>query len=486
MASFHRSFAGHGKSLPGLFPGLKDLGFQGCSAPGTSSETCGGLFFKSLSLLAPEHLALRSIPRPTGRKAFTLVELLVTIAIIGILLGLLLPNLAAVQQTAKSAAAQSYLQGFGKGFLDHATLDKEGRLSTGAFDHYRDGDVTKVGWVADLVNAKYASPGKSLDPLSRGKICEESSFYMGALEAHGKFNEFRWLSNANYTATGNLVADDEDIHGTGYFGTSQTLWDDGFNTNFATTWHFARGDNNISSGDNHTVDAGADDPEMCPLDGDGPLSTTHLADTTFLTSADKVALMSVAQVGNHDHDHGDDHGGGGGHSENDVIINGAVAASINAFADPTGRKRPARIGEPMVEGMTDGPAATINAGLDTPWGQGDGTRKVHTLSDIAPVHKAKVGLVNANAEDGPLSRMVGGFAPILFADGHVARVFDTGGYAGTRGDGWLGPFQGEPGAHEGDPGHEFVLDASALDEIRDQVWLGRLRSILTAGGGSVE
>jgi len=31
-----------------------------------------------------------------------------------------------------------------------------------------------------------------------------------------------------------------------------------------------------------------------------------------------------------------------------------------------------------------------------------------------------------------------------------------------------------------------VLDASALDEIRDQVWLGRIRTILVAGGGSAE
>jgi prepilin-type processing-associated H-X9-DG protein len=82
--------------------------------------------------------------------------------------------------------------------------------------------------------------------------------------------------------------------------------------------------------------------------------------------------------------------------------------------------------------------------------------------------------------------MVGGSAPILYADGHAARISDNGGYGGTRGDGWLGPFQEAPGAHAGDPGHGFVLDASALDEIRDQIWLGRIRTILVAGGGSAE
>jgi prepilin-type N-terminal cleavage/methylation domain-containing protein/prepilin-type processing-associated H-X9-DG protein len=428
--------------------------------------------------------------RPAPRRAFTLVELLVSIAIIGILLGLLLPNLAAVQSTAKASAALAHVQAFGKGFLDHATLDKEGRLSTGAFDHYRDGDITKVGWVADLVNAKYANPGKSLDPVSRGKVSEEFAFAAGGLDGHGKLNQIRWATATKADGTTVDPADEDDFHGSEYFGTSQTVWDNGYNTNFVTTWHFSRGDNNITSGDSYSVDASphdnGGDPEMCPLDGDGPLSTAHLADPTGLTSADKIALMGPAQVGNHDHDHGEDHGGGHGHSEQDVILGAEQAAAINAFVDPSGRKRPAKIGDALLEGMTDGPAATIQSGLATPWGTGDGTRKVHTLADITPIHKAKRGLVNANAEDGRLFRMVGGSAPVLFADGHAARIYDTGGYAGIRGDGWLGPFQEAPGAHEGDPGHEFVLDASALDEIRDQVWLGRLRAILTAGGGSAE
>lgn len=438
------------------------------------------------------HLSTQ-LPIPVPRRAFTLVELLVTIAIIGILLGLLLPNLAAVQTTAKSSAALAHIQAFGKGFLDHATLDKEGRLTTGGFDHYRDGDITKIGWVADLVNTKYANPGKSLDPVSRGRISEELAFAAGALDGHGKLNDRRWAGATKADGTTVDLADEEDFHGTTYFGTSQTVWENGFNTNFAATWHFARGDNTIlaTSGTGaYSVDAiphdDGGDPEMCPLDGDGPLSTGHLADPTGLTSADRIALLGTAQVGNHDQDHGEEHGGGHGHAEQDVILDTGKAAILNAFADATGRKRPAKIGDPLVEGMTDGPAAAIMTGLDTPWGAGDGTRKVHTLADIAPIHKAKRGLVNPNADGGRLFRMVGGSAPVLFADGHAARVADTGGYAGTRGDGWLGPYQEVPGAHHGDPGHDFMLDASALDEIRDQVWLGRLRAILVAGGGSAE
>jgi len=433
------------------------------------------------------------IVSPTLRSrlshGFTLVELLVVIAIVGILIGLLLPNLAAVQATAKAATSLSYLQGFGKGFIDHATLDAGGHFTSGAFDHYRDGDIRTQGWVADLINAKYANPGKCLDPLSRGKISEETAFYTGALDGFGKLNPLRWDSATKADGDAVDLTEEDDLCGFDYFGSDQTLWQDGFNTNFCATWHLVRGDNNIVSGDPYAVDASPDadggDPEMCPLDGDGPLSTSHLADPTSLTSADKIALLGTAQVGNHDHDHGDDHGGGHGHSEDDVIIDSAKAQAINEFIDPSGRVRPARVGDALVEGMTDGPTATIATGLETPWGDGDGDRKIHTLADIAPIHKSKRSLVN-ESDDGKLFRLVGGSSPILFADGHVARVFDTGGYAGRRGDGWLGPHQESPGAHEDEAGHEFVLNSSALDEIRDQIWLGRIRAVLAPAGGSSE
>ncbi|NBX30761.1 prepilin-type N-terminal cleavage/methylation domain-containing protein, partial [bacterium] len=207
-----------------------------------------------------------------ARKGFTLVELLVTIAIIGILLGLLLPNLAAVQSTAKAGAQAAILQQFGKGFIDFSTLDSEGRLASSAYDHYRDGDATKVGWVADLVNNKYANPTKSLDPISRSKVNEKFADMAGAVTS-GKANNVRWLSNVSYNYAGTTITSvaPAQVAGTAYFGTTQTVWDSGYNTNFATTWHFSRGDNNITAttgAGRYSNNASSLDPSKSPLDGD--------------------------------------------------------------------------------------------------------------------------------------------------------------------------------------------------------------------------
>ncbi len=127
-----------------------------------------------MSMVAsPARLLLRGLPRGGRRTGFTLIELLISIAMIGILLGLLLPSLAAVTATARCAAQAAMIQSFGKGFMDFATLDANGRFCTGAYDHLRDGDITKVGWVADLVNGKYANLTKSFDPINRFRLCEK-------------------------------------------------------------------------------------------------------------------------------------------------------------------------------------------------------------------------------------------------------------------------------------------------------------------------
>ena len=84
------------------------------------------------------------------RTAFTLVELLVVVSVIGILVALLTPAINAARERSRQTECLNNLRQFGVGFIARAQLHK-GELCSGAFDWRRDGVVTEVGWVADLV-----------------------------------------------------------------------------------------------------------------------------------------------------------------------------------------------------------------------------------------------------------------------------------------------------------------------------------------------
>ena len=371
------------------------------------------------------------------------------------LVAILLPSLSAARDSANAAASASNLSGFGRGFAIFQSEDNLGRLCSSAYDHYRDGDIRKIGWVADLVNGKVSNPGKSLDVTNRHKINEKFSDAAGGSDS-ASLNTERWGSGKMFSQTyaGTTVSAKTQAQGTTYFGNSienAKVWDDGYNTNYATTWVFVRGDNLPSGTNIYANDANGDDGSKCPLDGDGPLSAEHLADA--LATADRIGLIGAARAGD----------------GSETTITAAIATTINQFVDASGRKKVTRAGDFAVESFCDGMSATAT--------EGSFTGKKHETNDIVPLHGTK----KISHASGTLTLNGGGYGQVLMADLGTRRINDTGGY-GNQGDGWIGAYRSGGLASTGG----FVLNASAWDEVRDVFHIGFIRAVATAGGGSVE
>jgi prepilin-type N-terminal cleavage/methylation domain-containing protein/prepilin-type processing-associated H-X9-DG protein len=107
-----------------------------------------------------QRLDPRQCPARPTRRAFTLVELLAVIAIIGVLVALLLPAIGLAREAARDAACKNNLRQFGLGMQSHAQQHKESFCS-GAFDWLRDGAISDFSWVGDAIKQNY-TPGRQL------------------------------------------------------------------------------------------------------------------------------------------------------------------------------------------------------------------------------------------------------------------------------------------------------------------------------------
>jgi len=432
---------------------------------------------------------------PALRRGFTLVELLVVITIIGLLVALLLPSLSAAREAAIAAQTTQTLGSFGRGFLINGEQDgaRRGQLCSGAFDQCRDGDVRQTGWVADIVANKIANPGKSLDGLNKSKLSEKFLDYTGA-KNFSKGNAQVWGTGKTRVYFG----------GDDYLFTSlpeldtaakrkTELWDKGYNTNFATSWHFVRGDqlstgasagastscsNNSNGGYRYNPNVGYTS-DKCPDDGTGPLNEVQLLNG--LADRTTVALMANARNG----------------ESGDSTIGTTEADIVNNFFGFTGSSRVAKAGDFGVESFTDGKQcsnydATVAAALgvsgsltggangDTSSGSADRNgsgaaphaNALHELNDFWP---------NIAARKGQNALFVGGKAPVLFADGHVERIADDGGKNNNK-DGFIGAYKT---GNAGDSTSNYAINATSLDEVRGKIWLKDIgeKEGPAAGGG---
>ncbi len=105
-----------------------------------------------------------------SRRGLTLVEVLVVISIIVLLAAILMPALGSARESARQTVCKENLRQIGLGLIQFSETN-HGKLCTGAFDWVRDGAVTEVGWVADLVNREIPV-GNLLCPTSPHRLSE--------------------------------------------------------------------------------------------------------------------------------------------------------------------------------------------------------------------------------------------------------------------------------------------------------------------------
>ena len=285
------------------------------------------------------------------RDAFTLVEMLVVIAIIGILVALLLPALAAARESARATQCKANLRQFFVGLTTHADNDPQERYSTGAYDGRRDGSIDSIGWVADLVNGGIAQPQELLCPSNPSKGSEKLNDYIGGSTSTAK--EGGDPVKVLLGATAIINAETDPTIKAALVG--EHFLDKGYGTNYMSTWYMVRTGPVLKS-----VDTGSESdiaiPEEIVIKSSNPANTLGPLSRRVVENSphpsDNIPLMGDANIGD----------------QKEAFLLETIPGYLSA-------------GDRLVESFSDGPARVVDDGTTQTWeginelgmGQGSGS-----------------------------------------------------------------------------------------------------------------
>lgn len=338
------------------------------------------------------------------RCAFTLVELLVTISIIGVLAAMLLPAVNSARESARSTQCKNNLREFGVAMTSRAT-QPDGQFCTGNMDWVRDGVPTEVGWVADVVKRSVlaselrcpSNTAKTTKAIEQLLTLEDSSIATSTdcvdmlgnpMQENDLGEEVRNIART--------IKEGED--GAGYIAVgsdaraeairSQVL-ENGFNTNYAPTWYLVRSEFRLDEDGNplkakSTCD---DDPRGMNVTR-GPLTLKTL--DTGRAAGNTVPLLTDASAA-----------GTVTHTVPDHLVAGDLYV-VSMVGMPVIHKLTSDFSSLDIYDVPDFPAGTAREG-DTGW------IKVwarHTLQDYRGMSTHHKGSCNVLMADGSIQSLI--------------------------------------------------------------------------------